>query len=215
MLASSFKTGTIVLGVFAFGFGGYSHMPAAPLPERNIYGEVDKLALAQEEIDRLCAFTDMKDKSDREDKIPSIDNDEGTYHQQSLRCRDAKHAYIAIQKERRKQHKAMKGAEAETKAEQVDPYSFDHAMDLVRRYCVFPDITHDSFKNRYIPLLNELGKYDIFELEKMCQSAKLQAIGIRDGTITAPESESAEKGYGKEYRPPIRPDFSKGPLDLK
>lgn len=215
MLARFPRAGTLPVSLLIVVFGCSSQILATPSDDLDF--EI-KLTLAQEEVDKYCAWTDLKKDKDY---IPRSDL-RGSWYERKLLCRDAKRAAWSLIEQhdaaQKAQRKAMRKAEKRAKAEQVDPYSFDHAMSLVRRYCVFPDITHDSFKNRYIPLLNELGKHNVIELEKMCQSAKLQAIGIRDGTITRPAADpdtESPTGYGKEYRPPIRPNSSDGPLDLE
>ena len=206
MLACFPKPGTITLAVLALGIGGFPFSAKAEIYDG---GELEiKLALAQEEIDRLCAFTDMTDKIDRTSDIPSTDRDYRiSFHKASLMCRDAKHAYIAILDRQEKQRKALERAERST-----PQGALRHSLKQVKRYCVFPQL-EGPLKEFYTPLLNDLLSHSEYELTNKCREAKKAALALMDAGYSI--DEASPGGYGKEYRPPKRPNFSDGPLDLE
>ena len=174
-------------------------------PQYNAADQVptDPFELAMEEVIRHCRFADLDLDfiSPQESSLNSKKDAENR-----IKCRRAKLNAIAVKKEQKAQVEAMQRAE---KGARTHLYpSLDEAMEKVWEHCGIPDITDRKSAKNYLPASSKLNKS---KARSLCKEAKLNAIAVRDGTWKPPAGTS----YGKEYRPPIRPDFSDGPLVLE
>ena len=94
----------------------------------------------------------------------------------------------------------------------LEPDLLELAMEDVYEYCH----SHDLDLNFTYPARNDLG---FNEGRKSCRDAKLLTIRITKDRHKAREAmkraeQETKSTDGSEPRPPVRPDFSKGPLDL-
>ena len=141
--------------------------------------EVDELALAQERVDRLCAFTDLEEDTDF---IPRTDrNHKITFDQGSLMCRDAKRAAWKIIERQRQMQELYAAEEERAKLETAtSEEALEIMMTPVFKFCAFPEIM-GVMKNHYNPSLDVHEPEDRARYMLECRKAKRTVVAIENG----------------------------------